>query len=154
MFTMAIHQLSRNCYKYPFLSHLIDKLWFYENWWNEKLFLWNQSINIMYTNEKMCLRCPTMKGMGIIMKIHANLFQQMNFDSIENGRKKNFSYKIKLSISCIPMRKINFCCPIRRRINIITKIHVHLFWQVNFDFTKNSRKKAFPAKPKYQYHVP
>ena len=41
-----------DCYKNPCLSNIIDELCFSAKWWKEKLFLTNQSINIMYPSEE------------------------------------------------------------------------------------------------------
>ena len=33
------------------------------------------------------------------------------------------------------------------------RIHVHLFWRMNFDSTENGRKKSFSCKTKHQCRV-
>ena len=43
--------------------------------------------------------------------------------------------------------------PIRKRMEIIMCIHACPISQMNFDYTKNGGKKAFPANSKHQYRV-
>ena len=44
--------------------------------------------------------------------------------------------------------------PITKRMEIIICIHVCLNSRMNFVYMEKGGKKAFPANPKHQYHVP
>ena len=46
------HKMNREYYKNLCLTHLIDELLFIEEWREKKLLIGNQSINIVYPNEK------------------------------------------------------------------------------------------------------
>ena len=70
-------------------------------------------------------------------------FWWMNFDFKENDKKKSFSCKNKASKPCIPMKKTCLSCPITKKIEIMTRIHVCPFWWMNLDFKENDRTKSF-----------
>ena len=55
-----------------------------------KLFLRNQSINIMYPITKNKIAMLITKGIEIVMGIQVCLISWMNFDCKENGGKKAF----------------------------------------------------------------
>ena len=97
-----------------------------------KLFLRNQSINIMHLNKDIVFMMPNHEKNEYNYEINVCFFWRMNFDSMKNGGKKSFSCKTNASISCTPMRSIpimRIClgCPIMERMDIIMKIHGPLF---------------------------
>ena len=70
-----------------------------------KLFLPNQSSNIMFLNMENMIVVPLTKRMDIITSIQVCLIPWMNFNYKENGGKKSFSCQTKRSISCIPTQR-------------------------------------------------
>ena len=56
----------------------------------KKLFLQNQSTNIMHPNRENMFVLPILKLVEIITGIHVSFIHQTNFGSEENGRKKLF----------------------------------------------------------------
>ena len=70
-----------------------------------KAFLQFQSINIMYSNVGNKIVVPVTKRIEIIMSVQVSLISQVNINYLENGGKRNFSYKSKASISYIPTWK-------------------------------------------------
>ena len=97
----ANNKMNRDYYEYPSLSHFTDELWLLGKWWKEKLFLQIQSIKIIYSYVENMIVVPRIKIMEIITDIQVCLISWMNFDYNENWRKKSFSCKSKVSISCI-----------------------------------------------------
>ena len=89
----------------------------------------------------LCLRCPIKKRKEIIIWIQVYPNWKMNFNS-KNGRKGSFSYETKVSISFIPMTRAYLWCPIMKKKEIITWIHIYLNWKINFN-SKNGRKRSF-----------
>ena len=65
----------------------------------------------------MKLRCPIIKRMEIIMRIHVYPSWKANINS-KFGRKRSFSFKTKASISFIPMRRMRLLCPVMKRKKI------------------------------------
>ena len=51
------------------------------------------------------------------------------------------------------MRKICLWCPSKKRMNIITRTHVHLFGEWTMILRKMVKKKPFLINPKHQYHA-
>ena len=49
--------------------------------------------------------------------------------------------------SFIPIRRIRLWCPIMKRKEIITWIHIYLNWKANLN-SKNGRKRSFPYETK------
>ena len=67
--------------------------------------------------------------------------------------KKSFSYETKLLMSSIPIRRMCLCCPIVKRKQIVTCIHVYPNWQMSFDSKENGGKESLSLNPKYQHHL-
>ena len=61
----------------------------------KKLFMWNESIDIMYPMKKTCLRCPIIERLEIIIRIHVYLIWWSNFDSKKNHKRIVFLIKPK-----------------------------------------------------------
>ena len=95
---------------------------------------------------RMCLWCPIMKRKEIIMWIHVYPNWNMNFNS-KIGKKKCFYYETKASISLIPRRRMRLWCPIRKRKEIITWIHVYSNRNTNFN-SKIGNKRSFSYETK------
>ena len=55
--------------KYLCLPHFTNELYLYGKWWKEKLFLPNQSINIVYPIEVNMIVVPITKSIEIIVRI-------------------------------------------------------------------------------------
>ena len=64
----------------------------------------------------------------------------------KNDGKKSFFYETKASMTFILMRRICLCCPIMRRKEIITCIHVCLYSRMNIDSKESHGKKSFSDK--------
>ena len=52
LFMVPNHKKNKDYYANPFLSYLMDKLWFSGKMAEEMLLVWNQSIDIMYPNDE------------------------------------------------------------------------------------------------------
>ena len=86
-----------------------------KNWLKEKLFLWNQNINVIYPNEEN-------KIIVLNHEIKMKLPCEFVFAPIEkwtlipkNGGKRSFFYKAKAPMSFMPMRGMSLWCPITKR---------------------------------------
>ena len=114
-FMVPNQKMNRDYYKNPCLSYLTSELWFLRKWWKEKLFLQNQSVNIMYPNEKNVFMVPITKWMEIILRIHVCFIWLTNFNCKENGGKKSFSCEAKATISGVSMRTMYSWCLIMKK---------------------------------------
>ena len=67
--------------------------------------------------------------------------------TLKNNGKRSFSYETKASMSFIPIRRMSLWCPIMKRKEIITWIHVVPFdkWTLTL---KNDEKKSISYKTK------
>ena len=92
----------------------------------------------------MCLWCPIMKWMEIIM--YPNWMA--NFNS-KNGRKRCFSYETKPLISFIPMRRMCLWYLIIKRKEIIMWIHVNPI-NKQTSILKTTEREVFLMKLKHQ----
>ena len=140
---MANHKKNGTCYEYQCLSYLVDELWFYGIWQKEKLFLWNQSINIRYLNEQNVFIVPNHKRNGDYDENPYLSFSWKNFDSKDNGKKESISFETKALVSCILIRRTCLWWPITKKWKIIMSIHVCFIWWMNFDSKENGVKKSF-----------
>ena len=66
MIVVPINKRNRDYYEYPSLCHFRDELQLQGNWWKEKLFLQNQSINILYPNEEDMIVVHITEGMSLL----------------------------------------------------------------------------------------
>ena len=94
----------------------------------------------------MCLWCPIMKRMEIIMWIYVYRNWKMNFNS-KIGNKRTFSYETKASISLIPMRRMSLWCPIMKGNEITIWIYVYPNWKAYFN-SKIGNKRSFSFETK------
>ena len=76
---------------------------------------------------RMCLSCPFKKRKEIISWIHDYPNWQMNFDSKNWCEVKLFLWNQSIN-SFVPMRRMRLWCPIMKRKEIITWIHVYHIW--------------------------
>ena len=95
---------------------------------------------------RMCLWCPILKRMEIIMWIQVYPNRKTNLSS-KNGNKWSFSYEIKASKSFITIKRMRLWCPIMKRKEIIMWIHVYPNWKTNLN-SKNGWKTSFPYEIK------
>ena len=86
-------------------------------------------------------------------EIKVCLIWWMNIDSEENSGNKSFSWKTKVPKLCIPMRRMCSLCPISKRLETISRIHICQIWGINFDCKEIEQIKAFLAKLKHQNRV-
>ena len=112
---------------------------------NEKLFLQIRSINIVYPNKENMIAVSITKIMEIIISIQICLISRINFDYMENGGKKSFSFKSIASISCIPIWTV---VPITNRIETVISIQIYPISWMNINYKKNGEKKSFCCKSK------
>ena len=61
MITVPNHKKNGDYYENPSLIHFTDELWLQGKWWNEKLFVQIQSINIVYPNVESMIVVPNHK---------------------------------------------------------------------------------------------
>ena len=125
----------------------------FKRWQEEKLFLWNQNINVSYPNEENKVMIPNHEKEG---DYYVNLCSSQLTNELwfwKNGGKRSFSYEAKASMSFIPVGRIFLWCPIMKGKEIIMWIHVHPNWQMSFDSKNMVGRKAFLMKPKHQYHL-
>ena len=101
---------------------------------------------LFITTRRMCLLCPIMKRKDIIMWIRVYPNWKTNLNS-KNGRKTSFSYETKALKSFIPTRRMWLWCPIMKRKEVITWIHVYPNWKMNLN-SKNGRKTSFSYETK------
>ena len=118
------------------------------NMGEDKLFLWNQRINIIYPNEENMFMVPNHNNNEDYYENPCLPYLTVKFDSKKNGRKKIFSCKTKTSTSYILIRWTCLWWPITEEMKIIMSIHVYLIWWINFDFKENGRRKSFSCKAK------
>ena len=73
--------------------------------------------------KRLCFCCQIMKKIRLL---HASTFVTINgwILILKKGGKTTFSYETKVSMSSIPIRKMCLWCPIMKRKEIITCIHV------------------------------
>ena len=122
-------------------------------WCEEMLFLWNQSINIIYPNEGVQFMVPDHEKNGDYYENPHLSHCWTCFTSKENGRKRSFSFETKPLMSFIPMSGTSLQCPILKKKEIISRIHVFPNWWINFDSEENMERKAFLIKPKHQHYL-
>ena len=107
----------------------------YPNWqmkidskirWEEKFFLWNQSMNSFVQIRRKSLQCPILKKKKRRL-LHESVFIPIDKWTlvVKNGRKWSFSYETKASISFIQMRRMSLWCQIMERKDIIMWIRVY-----------------------------
>ena len=106
-----------------------------KNWWDEKLFLLNQTSMSFIPARRMSLWFPIMKKIDYY-KNPCLSHGQMNVTSKENWWKEHLLNETKTSMPFIPTRRINLWYTTMKRKEIIMWIHVSPNWQTNF----NSRK--------------
>ena len=88
-----------------------------KKWWEEKLFLRNQSIKVIYPNEENEFMVPNHE---IKRDYYVNpcLCQLRKKFNSEKCWKESFSYVTKVSLSLIPMSKMSLWHPIMKRKKI------------------------------------
>ena len=91
---------------------------------------------------RMCLWFPIMITKEIIIWIHVYPNWSMTFSS-KKGRKWNFSYETKASMSFILIKRMSLQCPIMKRKEIIIWICVYPNWQINIKSKKWWKEKFF-----------
>ena len=106
-----------------------------------KLFLWNQSINFIYPNEKNELMVPKHERKKIIISIRACPSWHRNFDS-KMVRSEVILMKPKYQF-IYPNKENALWCSIMKRKEIITWICTYLNWHMNFNSKKWWGKKFF-----------
>ena len=90
----------------------------------------------------------TKKRMDAITSIQVCFISWVNINYKENEGKKSFSCKTKASISFIPIRRMCLQGKIMKILEIMTRIHVCLFWQTNSISKESSGKEGFSCKTK------
>ena len=144
VFILSNHKKNKDYYENQNLSYLMTELWFYCKWGKEKLFLPNQESYMCIPMKRTCLSRAITQRMKIITRFHICFIWKTSFDYIKN-REKSFSYKTKASISCTLIKR-TYIGKITKRMEIITRIHVCLFWCLNLDSKENGGKKSFSCK--------
>ena len=124
-----------------------------EKWLKEGLFLWNQSINVIYPNEKNVFMAHNhgKKGDYYMHPCLSQLTDEIWFQ--KTGGNKSFCYETKVSVSSIHMRRMCLWCLIINNKVIITCILICPNWWMNFDSRKMMERKGFLIKPKHQCHL-
>ena len=150
--SISLFPTSRTCLWCPIVKRKEIIMWIhvYRNWkmnFNSKIgykrsfsYETKASISLIPTS-RMCLWCPIMKRMEIIMWIHVYTNWKTYFNS-KIGHKISFYYETKASISLIPTRRMCLWCPIMKRKEIIMWIHVYPDWNTKFN-SKNGNKRSF-----------
>ena len=97
----------------------IDKMNFNsKEWWKEKLFLWNQSINAIYPKEENKLMVPNLEKKENYYVNPCLSWMTMNFNS-KNDEKISFSNETKALMSFSPLRRMNLWCPIMKKMRLL-----------------------------------
>ena len=95
---------------------------------------------------RMCLWCPILKRMEIIMWIQVDPNWNTNLNS-KNGKKRSLYYETKASKSFITTKRMRLWCLIMKRMEIIMWINVYPNWEMNFN-SKNGSKGSFSYESK------
>ena len=124
-----------------------------KKWFKEMLFLWNQSVNVIYSNKEnvFMVHNHEKKGDYYMRPCLSQLKDELWFQ--KTGGKDSFLYEAKVSTSSILIRRMCLLCPIVKRENIIMNIHVCPNRWMYFNSKKMVKRKTFPTKPKHQCHL-
>ena len=119
----------------------------------EKNFSWEtQTSTSCITMRWKYLCSPITKWIEILQESMFTFFGRWTLHK-ENGGKKSFSQETQASISCIPIKRKCLWYPITKRMDTITRIHVHLFWGKSLILKKMVEGKAFLEKLMHPNHV-
>ena len=112
----------------------------------DKFFLWNQSINIIYPNEKNVFIVPNHeKKMDYYVNPYfVQLIEEFWFSK---WLEVTFFLQNQSINSFIPKKRMNLLCPIIKRKRIIKWIRIYPNWKMSFN-SKNGRKMSFSYETK------
>ena len=122
------------------LSNFVHELGFKGYWWKKKLFLQNQSTNIVHLSNENMFMMPNNKKKGDYYKNPCLSHLTNVLDSKENGGR-SFSCETKAWILCAPMMRTCLWCPTTKRKD--SRMHVLLFHKQTLSQRKFMEKNLF-----------